>query len=125
MGRDAIDVMRLDGIAVSLRDLLARVDRMRAPEWGVERGDDHESFTFRRGGFVAVATMPHRAHRTHFGLRLGSELGAHELDEAAARELLVWLRIRLELLDTRRDAFAPTPPAQLADSGDSDEAGQG
>lgn len=125
MGRDAVDLMRLDGIAVSLRDLLARVDRMRHAEWLVDVVDDRERFTFQRGAFEAVASMPSQAARTPFALRVAG----HELEEAAARELLIWLRLRLELLDERRDAalarFRAATPAKLPDCGDSDEAGQG
>jgi hypothetical protein len=107
---------------MGLRDLLARVNRMRQPAWTVDYVGDLEAYSFTRGSFAARVVMPHRDRCEPFAVRIGS----HELDEADARQLHNWLGVRLGQLDERREAVlaACRPPAKLDDPDDREGAGQ-
>lgn len=122
MSRPLLDEMHLDAMAISLRDLLARVNRMRAPEWRLDVVGDVSAYAFTRGTFTVGVVMPHRERCEPFAVRIGS----HELDEADTRQLHSWLGVRLGQLDERREAVLATrrPPTKLDDSDDREGAGQ-
>jgi len=97
MSRPLLDEMHLDALAVSLRDMLARVNRMRSPTWSVTVNGEREAYEFARGSLRVTAVMPNRASGHAFRL----QVGAHELNHSDAIELQAWLSVRLRDLVER------------------------